>query len=118
MIAPLASGRYRAPMPAILWKLLAAFALLMMPFGMSTAKAWPVDDMAASMAEHCGQQPQQPDREADRCCDCAVTCSAVVPDGIGWSEPPPSHSAGRIAALHSALPDELPETATPPPRRS
>lgn len=104
---------------ALAWKLLTLIAVLLMPFGMATAPAAPMQHHAASMPmKHCPSQVPKGHGSAGFT-ECTMACSAALPaSDTGRDEPllvvcVPAEAAA-VRQLHGLHPD----TATPPPRRS
>lgn len=114
------NGAYFSPMPAVIIRLLALLALIMMPFGMGAAMAAPVHHAPSSAAaEHCGEHGSQPDKKSpSQAADCAIACSMLMTAETGLAEPPPALRlpAARAPADHGH--GLHPDTATPPPKPS
>ena len=107
-------------MAAMLFRLLALVALVLMPLGMAGAPAiaqqMPMDH-AAMGARHCDEQPGQGKAPASKM-DCAAMCTALpAADG------PAPAARMRLAAPRTIVIVALfagiePEIATPPPRQA
>ena len=107
-------------MPATILRLLTLVALVLMPFGMSTASALPVHHApAAAAAQICDEHGGQPSEQSPAMAmDCAVSCSMLAMteariDRLRVALPVLTERplADRNAGLH-------PDTATPPPKLS
>jgi hypothetical protein len=102
-------------------RLLALFALLLMPFGMAAAQADPGGQnhsASAMLMNHCPEQ-QSDSEGAGGVADCAMPCSAALP--AADLSPADSQSAGPVPAefaVPSALFGLALEIATPPPKLS
>lgn len=106
-------------MQVMLARLLALFALVLMPFGMGAgaAAAQPAPHHSATAASHC-PDPASDNGATDQTANCTMTCSAVAASGFIAPPPPvavaPPHPrplAPRGSGLH-------PEAAIPPPKRA
>jgi hypothetical protein len=104
------------PLAAIVWRLLAAIALVLMPVGMSPAWAAPAAS-AASTLDHCadhGSQPRDTSCHSTDCAGCVAVTAFVAPidehlvvPAIPPYRAPADLRSGRIS-----------EIATPPPKAS
>jgi hypothetical protein len=106
-------------MRAIALKLLALFAVMLMPLGMTAAPAAAHHRPAAAMPmEHC-PEPVQPHDTKSGLVECAMACSAALP-AVG--SPLPMRPLILCAPVESSLSSRLrglhPDPATPPPKRS
>lgn len=107
-------------MHALILKLLALAALVLMPLGMQAASAAPAGHPpAAAAAGHCDEEGGQPaGHSSDPAIDCAMGCSMLAAGEARAADPAfsPSLPSGRpLAKRRSGL---HPDTATPPPKLS
>jgi hypothetical protein len=116
IVVPQGAGAYLARMASALFRLLALFAVLLMPFGMAAAPA--TGHHQASMpADHCGDMPAE--KDLGGLADCAMPCSAALPatDLAPADLAPIARTAGEPWIEHR-LAGVLMEIATPPPKLS
>jgi hypothetical protein len=111
---------YRVAMSTFVCRLLALFAVLLMPFGMSAvpAAAAQHEQMGAMAMQHCpDQNSKQPSKGA--LADCTMACAAALP--AAELPQPATPLAFRVPVEPNVIPSlsgiEL-EIATPPPRLS
>lgn len=112
-------NRYGPRMRSVLLRLVAIFAVLIAPVGMTAAPAMAQHQHTASMPmQHCpDQNPAQSGKVGFA--ECTMACSAALPavePGQAGLLPMPGApvEANPVAQLHGLHPD----TATPPPRLS
>ena len=111
--------RYGTAM-ASLWKLLTLLAVLLMPFGMSSAHATAEHHgpTASMPMEHCPDQGSKPDQKGG-IAECTMACASALPavtpaPGEVMTFTPLVCSARLVETLHGLNP----EIATPPPKHS
>jgi hypothetical protein len=102
----------------LIGKLLALFAILIMPLGMQPAAAATHHEMTAATMQHCPEQGGKHDMKGGFA-DCTMACSAALPaadlpqqDRLLIACAPIAPAAAQM--LHGLHPD----TATPPPKLS
>jgi hypothetical protein len=120
VVAPPHCGPYVAAMTAgILTRLLAAFALLLMPLGMAAAgPAMAHAPVATASASHCDEAPDEQEAPPARSIDCAMACSALAPAPFAPIEADPPAGLRRSAEMPRQIGGLHPEAAIPPPRSS
>ena len=106
-------------MASALLRLLALIALVIMPFGMTSAPALAAPahhDMAMAGAGHCDEQ-QDSDRATvqDRM-DCTAACTALPAASAPVLAPPLKPTTPRTIAIVAPFHGVILEIATPPPR--
>ena len=120
-IAGLRPAPYVAGMKAaLLTRLLAAFALLLMPLGMAAADPAMAHSAAPAVASHCDdghEAPADKSRQGHEI-DCTIACSALRPVDPVQTAGPSALSPAAPAAIPDRLGGLHPEAAIPPPRRS
>lgn len=120
VIVAKASRPYDAPMAAIVLRLLALVALIVMPFGMAAtpALAQPADQAMtaghAMPAGHCGDR-QAPEKAPAKM-DCTAACTALPASVAPMPEPLFKPKVLRTIMISVPFADIEPEIATPPPR--
>jgi hypothetical protein len=104
---------------ATLIKLLALFAVLLMPFGMAPAAAAAHDSMAMNMPMgHCPEQAPKHDTKGG-IAECTMACAGALPAAeLATAGPPMIVCEPLQPAAVQQLHGLHPETATPPPKRS
>ena len=110
------------PTMARLWNLLAAVALMLMPFMMQPAAAAPVQHHQATSAEipagHCPDEGSMPGSKG-KAAVCTMICSAALPAAdLPQAQRTLIVCQPAAPGLAQRLTDHDPEIATPPPRRS
>jgi len=103
-------------MTAAIWKLIAAYALVWMPIGMTPVSAATVSQSArAAMADHCAGSDAAPHGKSTHSADCAG-CIAIgaLPTRV---DQPAEAAALPAYGAHVAFRTSLHgETSTPPPK--
>ena len=102
---------------AILCRLVALLAVLLMPFGMQPAAAAPAQHHASMAAQHCPEQAPTHDLKGGFS-DCTMACSAALPAADLQQVHPSIASVPTEAVVARILHGLIPDTATPPPKRS
>ena len=102
---------------AILCRLVALLAVLLMPFGMQPAAAAPAQHHAAMAAQHCPQQAPTHDQKVGFS-DCTMACSAALPAADLQQVHPSIASVPTEAVVARTLHGLVSDTVTPPPKRS
>lgn len=116
MIASLQRRVYSASMPAALLELLALFAFVLMPLGMSPAATAPAHHATTNMTGHCGEHSGQQPHKVTHCTDCAAACSVMVSEPATLPAPIALVPAD-VGPLRPWSVDGLhPEAEIPPPR--
>lgn len=111
--AGVARQRYRNSMIAILFRVMAMFALMLMPHGLEHAPVFA--QASAASADHCTDQ-ETPEQAPEA--DCALSCSATAAMDATVPKlrvPPQEPRQAGPAASFSGV---VVETATPPPKRA
>ena len=117
MFPPIASGKsrgYSAAMASAVLRLLALFALMLMPLSMGSAPAT-AQPVATAPAGHCDEQPQPEKAPAGpqvHCTACAALPAIDAPApvaGMAPEMPVMIELAGSLAGIE-------PDIATPPPK--
>jgi putative hemolysin len=106
-------------MPAAAWKLLALFALVLMPFGMAAAPAaahGAAHGTVASAMAHCGEQGSKSGKAAHQASDCTATCAMTMAEPARLAEPTPMLRSVLAPSHHHYIDGLHPEAAIPPPR--
>jgi hypothetical protein len=107
-------------MAAVVLRLLALVALIIMPFGMAAtpALAQPADQAMAAghgmPAGHCGDQ-QAPEKAPAKM-DCTASCTALPASVAPTPKPLLKPKVLRTITISVPFADIEPEIATPPPR--
>jgi hypothetical protein len=102
---------------AILCRLIALLAVMLMPLGMQPAAAAPAQHHASMAAQHCPEQAPTHDLKGGFS-DCTMVCSAALP-AADMQQVHPSMTCGPTEAVVARILHGLsPDTATPPPKRS
>jgi hypothetical protein len=110
---------YLAPMASAIFRLLALFAVLLMPFGMAAAPAAAATGhhQASMPANHCGDMPVE--KDVGGLADCAMPCSAALPaTDLAPAELAPIARTTGEPWIEHRLAGVLMEIATPPPKLS
>lgn len=103
---------------AILLRLFALVAILMLPLGMATAPAeMHHAPMAADMMQHCPDEPSNDDL-ARVLSECTMACSAALPATGSTAASQPFATAPAEPAIPPVLASIALEIATPPPKLS
>ena len=103
-------------MTAALWKLIAAFAMVWMPVGMSPASAAAMPHSApAAMADHCAGGDAAPHGKAMHSVDCAG-CVAVPALPARADRPAVAPALRTYSSPLHSRPGLHGETSTPPPK--
>ena len=118
------SGAYLASMTASrLLRLLAMFALLLMPLAMAgqghAVAAAPHGEMASAEAGHCADIESEGDRKhqsGSAAADCLMACAALPAAGAPVAAEQIVLRPTPVAALQPAIVGLSPEAETPPPR--
>ncbi len=114
IIVQKASLPYGSRMAAAVFRLLALFALMLMPIGMAPATAQPMPaEHAMTSMGHCEQDQ---DREPNSKMDCTAMCTALPATDASVPEPVLKPMAPRTTAIAVPFAGVEPETVTPPPR--
>jgi hypothetical protein len=120
VIAAKGSRPYWPAMAAVIFRLLAVVALVLMPLGMAgapaIAQAMPADHAAMPMG-HCEEQPSKDKAPAPSKMDCTAMCTALPATDTPLPAPVMRLVALRSATLAAPFDGIEPEIATPPPRR-
>lgn len=119
-IVPVGLRGYGARMRCLALRLLALFALLMLPFGMAAAPAQAHDmhPAASTMpADHCPDEDSAPDSQATFA-GCAMPCSAALPADFPVTGPEVFTGGPSEPSLGPTLSGIELEIATPPPKLS
>jgi hypothetical protein len=121
VIAAKATPPYETRVAAAIIRLLALFALILMPVGMglspAAASGHELPAASAAMSEHCGgdQEPSEPGK-ADRAMHCAAACTALPAHPSAEAVPVAFDGAVRSLLVEQHLSGGEPEIATPPPK--
>lgn len=121
VIAAKASPAYETPVAAAIIRLLALFALILMPIGMglspAAASSHQLPAASAAMSEHCGddQRKDEPGK-ADRAMHCAAACTALPAKPSTEVVPATYVRPARSLEGEQRLSGNEPEIATPPPK--
>lgn len=120
VIACTSRGDYFAAMLALLFRLLALGAVMLMPIGMNPVAAATIHQPTASAAatmEHCAKHSDQPQHKSMHRGDCAgcVAVAAFPAPIVDHGEEPAIAPYRALADLRLGL---ILEIATPPPKRS
>jgi hypothetical protein len=102
-------------MTAALWKLIAAFALVWMPIGMTPASAAAMHSAPAAMADHCAGSDAAPHDKAMHSADC-TGCVAVAALPAHVDEPADGPALPAYCAALDLRAGLHAETSTPPPK--
>ena len=121
VIAVKAPPLYEAPVAAAIVRLLALFALILMPIGMglspATASGHQLPAASAAMSEHCeGEQKKDEPGKADRAMHCAAACTALLAKPPAEAVPAPYVRPALSLLVEHRLTGDEPEIATPPPK--
>lgn len=104
---------------AVIWKLLAAIALILMPLGMEAgAAAQAQAPHMTAAAGHCDDTGNHLQGKASHCCYCAAACSASLPAECADDAHEPAAAVLAAVVPFTELADQDPDTATPPPKPS
>lgn len=120
VIVPKALRPYEPRMAAALLRMLTLLAIVLMPFGMTSAPAMarPSHTGHSILAMgHCDEQPKQHELPASEKMDCATTCSALPATDASSPAPRLKPVAPRSIAIFASFIGTEPEIVTPPPRR-
>ena len=109
-------------MAAVVLRLLALVALVIMPLGMTTtpALAQPAPHAMAAdhdmPAGHCGEEQGGDEAPAPAKMDCTAACTALPASSTPMPEPAIKPKAPRTVSITAPFSGIEPEIATPPPR--
>ena len=106
-------------MVRLIGQLLVLVSVLLMPLGMSTARAVATHGATAGMAmDHCPDQGSK-QQSTGSFTECTMACAAALPAAdLRTGEPAPIERTAMLPAANAKLRGLHPETATPPPRSS
>lgn len=119
VIVQKAFGHYVAGMASAVIRLLALFALVLMPLGMAGAPALAAPNhhmMKMSESGHCDEQQDQDQAPASKKMDCAAACTALPATGTAGPAAGLKPKAPRTIAFVAPFSGIVLEIATPPPR--
>ena len=91
--------------------------VLLMPLGMQPAAAAPTQHHASMATQHCPEQAPTHDLKGGFS-DCTMVCSAALPAADLHQVHPSIPGAPTTAVVARILHGLIPDTATPPPKRS
>jgi hypothetical protein len=114
VIAGKSPGHYWAGMASAVLRLVALFALVLMPLSLASAPA-SAQPAAAAAAGHCDERQKPAEVPADpkmHCASCTALPAMNAPASIAELRP----QAPMLLALVGPIDGVEPETATPPPR--
>lgn len=114
-----AISSYSADMRSAFLRLLAFFAVLLMPFGMAPAPATSMQQHQTAMPmQHC-PEPDSSHHSTGALADCTMACASALPaTDLEMADAHPLSNFTPQPALMAALAGIELEIATPPPRRS
>jgi len=113
-----AISHYSTGMRSALLRLLAFFAVMLMPFGMSAAATPMQQHQMAMPMQHC-PEPDSSHHSTGALADCTMACASALPaTDLEMAVAHPVSKFTPEPALMPALAGIELEIATPPPRRS
>ena len=105
-------------MAAVLLRLMALIALVLMPHGLASAPAHAQAAHYGVSADHCADQTDSDKAPASTQVDCAMACSALQAAEAPLQAPVIGPKGPRLLALVTPFAGVEPEIATPPPKLS